>query len=683
MTEDQLKKNNTRHDRAEMLKVMRKKLIMRGTLIISTVLLAGVLLFTLTAAWYTNIIGTDGISFSAKQWNFNGSVTIGDSAPLEASPGDSGIVPMTIRNQGSELATASVIATKAGFSGDAADGRSMKQRIYFYVDAPLYRNGERLDRAYVSAYSSYTYTLFPQSELVLNDEQQDSYPLRWEWVYDVLGYYVMGRPDEDGNVVVEEYMRPIEYEYDMFATTFDAQGNLVTVDGTKTAAQLLAEVSSADGYQGTIEPSQKTAGGYYPVSVNSENYGVWAYLCTYDEIKAHSEYDTKVGTGEIKPQCPVVVTVTGSNSNGGAVEVDSLEMLTTILATSTHASVKLTENIALHEQVTLPAGSRVEIDLNGKTLTSSADKVFSVTEGSKLTINGGDDLLNPGEIVGKGGAESYGILATGAQVELNNVRVLNVQEGIKVVDHQNDTKTDSYIRIVDSTIIGSDDALWVYGNGNEGETATTVIVERCRLYGNNYIAINCNGAYSNIHINVTDSYIEGYYAGVYLPQDDSAMTLKNCTIVGRADAGIVIKGGTVDIIDCTITAEGRFVEWGTSVSGFADSGAGVYIEANYNWSVKVNISGNTVVSSENSDAIRLTKSAAYDSNGYEAKIVITGGAYTSAKTATYKDGETDVTVTIDGSVAAYLPNEFTEVKSETETTVTYTVTTKEPSGEVS
>ncbi len=618
MAENQVKKNNSRQDQLEMLRAMQKKLIMRAVLIVAVVLLTGVSFFALTAAWYTNIVGTDGLSFGAKQWNFTGEVKIANTS-VDAAPGDSGIIPITIRNQGTEMAVASITTSKTGFS----DNR-MKQRVYFYVDAPLYRNGERMERVYVSAYSSYTYTLFPRTDLVLTQEQQDSHPLHWQWVYDVVGYYVMGRKDVSGNVTVEEYIRPIEYDFDIFTTTFDQDGNLLTVDGTKTAKELLEEVSAADGYAGIIDASQRPSGGYYPVSVK-DGYGVWAYLCTYDEIVEHSEFDTQVGTGAFgQMQCPVVVTVTGSNSSsGGAVEVSNAETLAAILSTSTYASVKLTEDIRLNESIVLTEGSRIEIDLNGQTLSTSSDYAFLMEDGSKLTVHGGDDLDNPGVIQGNGAAGSIGIYSVGAEVELYNVHIRGVQEGLQIQDDVITQNAGSVIRIVDSIIDGSDDALWVFGS----DKTTKIIIERSKLYGRKYIGINCNGNKTTTDITITDSEIVGYYAGVFHPQGGSVMTLQNCKITGEIEAGVVVKGGEVDIIDCKIYALGPFNDWVADDNGFAPSGSGVSIEANYEWDVTVNISGNTYVSSDNSDAIRLVKSNNYK---HEAKFVITGGQYVSA-----------------------------------------------------
>ena len=83
---------------------------------------------------------------------------------------------------------------------------------------------------------------------------------------------------------IDEYVLPIEYPFDPVTTTFAEDGRLKTIDGFTTADEFLVRFSETDGYKGTIDVNARTANGYYPVYVNSEGYGVWAYLCTYSEI---------------------------------------------------------------------------------------------------------------------------------------------------------------------------------------------------------------------------------------------------------------------------------------------------------------------------------------------------------------------------------------------------------------
>ena len=97
MTENSKKNNISRQDRDGRLRGLKKRIVIRVALIVVTVLLAAVLLFSLTAAWFVNVVGTGGLSFVAKKWDFNGDIHV-DATGIRMSPGDDGIVKMTISN---------------------------------------------------------------------------------------------------------------------------------------------------------------------------------------------------------------------------------------------------------------------------------------------------------------------------------------------------------------------------------------------------------------------------------------------------------------------------------------------------------------------------------------------------------------------------------------------------------
>ena len=331
MTENNQKNNNTRQDRCGTLRSLRKKIILKAGFSVVTLLLTAVLLFSLTAAWYTNVADTEGLTFVAKQWDFDGSIIV-DGDAVSIAPGDSGMICMQISNNGTETAVASVTVYKSDLT------ETMQKRLYFYVDTSFYRNAERMERVYVSDNSSYTYTVFQNSKININETTQNAPPLKWEWVYDVLGYYVRGNVT-DSSVRIDEYIRPIQYEYDPITTTFYDDGALKTVDGIKTVNEFLRELSLTDGYDKTIDVTKKTANGYYPVSVNSEGYGIWAYLCTYGEIQQNMLDDTNIGTSGGESNYPVEIRVTGSNSRETALEVSSKDMLVSVLNSTSYASV--------------------------------------------------------------------------------------------------------------------------------------------------------------------------------------------------------------------------------------------------------------------------------------------------------------------------------------------------------
>ena len=235
-----------------LLKGLQRKVIARIVLVALTIILTVVLVFSLTVAWQTNVVQMGGLSFSAESFNFSGEVLL-DDRNIVMTPGDSGTIPLKLINDSESLVAASVTVSKEQMN-------AAQNKIYFYIDTPQMRNGELLDRVYVSSKKSYTYTMFPFSELTLDEKTVNQPNLKWEWVYDTLGYYVLGRATDNGGVVIEDYLFPIEYEYDELLTTFDENGELKTIDGIVGVEEFLTEVSSKDGYVGKIDISRKTAG---------------------------------------------------------------------------------------------------------------------------------------------------------------------------------------------------------------------------------------------------------------------------------------------------------------------------------------------------------------------------------------------------------------------------------------
>lgn len=628
MTEKKQLNNNSGQANVGMLKRPRKKIVLRAAFSIVILLLTAVLLFSMTAAWYTNVADTGGLIFVAKQWDFNGSITV-ESDVISMAPGDSGMVSMHITNNGQETATAGVTVSKSKLS------ELMQKRLYFYVDTPYYRNSERMDRVYVSSSGGYTYTVFADSKIYITPDAQNAPALKWMWVYDVLGYYVYGKIN-DSSVQIDEYIRPIEYAYDPITTTFTDEGYLKTIDGFKTVNEFLLEMSATDGYAGNIDVSQRTANGYYPVYVNSEGYGVWAYLCTYSEILENNEYDTSIGTSGSSETHSVEISVIGSNSTETALNINDKETLEAIVESNGYVNVKLTDDISLDSELVIKNGHRVDIDLNGHTLTSSSANVISAEEGAKIT------LLN-GTLQGNG--SSIGIEASGADVTLNNVVVENVKDGIKIADHQNDIAADSRVLIMDSEIVGNRNGLWIYGNDGESETKTTVIVERSSIVGTTYAGIVGNGSYEGVDIQISDSTVYGYYTAIYHPQKNSVLRVERSTLEGIT--GMVVKGGSVIINDSIINGTGTTEQITQdpqySLSGFSDTGDGIYLEANYEWTTEITITGaNTKVTSANAYAVRK-----FMEEEEQASIQISGGTFSTdvdkylapGATQTHVDGE--------------------------------------------
>lgn len=636
MTEKNRKNNNSWHERlshAGVLRILRRNVLLQASLAIITVVLTIVLIFSLTVAWYTNVVQTGGLSFEAEKWNFDGKIELLTEQNISASPGDQGIIPLRVTNQGDHIVAASATVNKNGMEEE------MRKRLYFYVDTQVERNSEKVERAYISGLSSYTYTIYPHSELLLSDTRQNAPLIKWMWVYDVLGYYVWGQ-NEDGVIKPDDYIRPVEYAYDPTTTTFDSEGNLLTVDGQKSVATFVAELTKADGYKGALNlddptsPDYVTAvGGYYPISVNDDGYGVWLHLCTEDEIRANMAYDTAIGSENNTKTYTATVTVTGQNSRGDARPVTSVQELQEALTDPTAGVIRLQENLELTQPLQM-AGCTAAIDLNGKTLSvgDGVNRVATLTEGAKLSIENGEI---------QGSASTNNMIAvhmTGAHLTVNNVTMTNVDTGVRVEDHKASLGTSSTIYINKSTIAADLYGVHVYGNQNASQTRTQVVIQDSAVTGAGYAGILYNGSYGGIDTVVSNTEVKGLYAAIYHPQGDSTLTVSNqSTLTGGT--GLVVKGGTVTVTDSTVHGTMKEVSAPAySSSGWTDTGDGIYLEANYaanntDWTVSVTVT-NSTVTSDFSRAVRK-----YASDVENATIKVQSGTFTSyAQAGTLPDG---------------------------------------------
>lgn len=607
-----------------LLKGLHKKVAFRVAMVVLSIVLAAVLVFSLTVAWQTNVVQTGGLSFSAESWNFSGEVLIeGDNVIM--SPGDSGVIPLTLKNESQCLVAASVTVSKEQMN-------VAKNRIYFYVESNEYRNGEPVERIYISSKRSYTYTMFPFSEIIIDEKTQNQPKLKWEWVYDNLGYYVLGTVTDNGGVMVEDYISPIIYEYDELLTTFDENGDLKTIDGIIGVEEFLAGFSSADGYAGTIDVTQKTAGGFYPVSVK-DGYGVWAYLCDYSEIQKGISDDTSLGiTDAVLGK--VNLLISGQNSREEGVLVYNEESLIASLSTPGVNIVTLNNDIELTQPIVSDVSSIIMIDLDGNTITSSAESIVDVDSGGKIMLyNGAIQGINE---------TNDGITVRGGEVTLDKVSISNVAEGIVIFDHKDSNSLDSSVHLTDCNINAGLDGIWIYGNGAKSEGLAKIVIENCNIVGENYAGVLCNGTYYGTDIDIIGCDITGYWAAVYFPQKSSYLSVDNSTLTGYT--GLVVKGGFVDVNNSVITGTGVYTELPAdpeklSLSGWTDTGDGVYLEANYvDREISITISGaETQIQGlqTNTQAVRLFP---IGPNYAHAQIEITGGVYNTDVTEYLMEG---------------------------------------------
>ena len=575
------------------------------------VLLILVLIFAMSAAWYTNVVKTGDLVFQVEQWGFTGSVEVSD-VPILAAPGDSGVIGLTMTNTGNDMVAADVSILKSTMPTD------MQKRLYFYADTSAKLNDENVERIYLNSLQSYTYEIFSQGILSLSETVYNDVQIQWRWVYDVLGYYVQGTWDEaTGKVNVTEYLRPVEYTYDESKTTFDQNGNLMTIDGVTTAATFLTELSKTDGYPGTVTVTNesRTADGFYPVSVGENGTGVWVKLLTHSEIEKEIITDTAMGTGETSVEAKARVVITAENVLLDAPKVTGAEQLQTLLTEEGTVILELGENLTL-DQVSVPAGTHAILNLNGYTITGTAGtNTFQVAEGGSLTLMDGD-------MIGSGGTA---VAAAGAEIIMSNLNLTGYETAINTRD--NKSKTDSSVRVLGCTVETSDVSFYIWGNGNTTRTESNLVIENSTITSG-YIAIAGNGNNDSwgTDIQVIGSRLEGKWAGIYQPQRQSTVTVSsNSTVTGYT--GITVKAGSLCVIDSTITGTGAYTPAAYQVSGFTDTGDGIYVEANYKHNILVEVRGNSTVTGTQAktQAIQV-----YEPDAENVTIRVFGGQFSTS-----------------------------------------------------
>ena len=619
------------------LRRARRNIYLQAGLAMVTIVLTVVILFAMTSAWYTNVVHTSGLTFEAAAWGFDGAITVGSNA-VKAAPGDEGVVELTVSNDTDAISDISINVSKATMDAE------MQKRLFFYVDTHEVSNGETVERVYLSNQDSYTYTLFSYSSLVLTEEYHNDAQLKWQWVYDVLGYYVLATEtditDADGkpgvSMSIQEYLRPIEYDYDAATTTFiskteeNEEGEeetvleleLETVDGETKVDEFLVALSQRDGYAGTIDPTQKNEAGYYPVDVDENGFGVWAYLCSYSEIEMNTQYDTALGKAADEGNGGAYtarLTVSAQKSKTDITLVSTSAALLDALQSQDNAVIQLDSDIAMENPLTLMKGQNLVLDLNGHTLNSSGNVAIDAGSGSSVTVFNGS-LAGQGE-------SGYGIISTGAEVTLNDVDVTNVKYGVYVMDNTDANHLDSKVRLTDCTMTTSDCSIYVLGNGEASTQMSQIIIENCTITSG-YNAICGNGTATGggkwgTDIQIINSTVTGKWSALYQPQQNSFATVYNSTLSGFT--GIAIKGGTVTITDSTISGTGPAQELKEpyyAASGFADTGDAVYIESGYGYEIVLEVSGNSVLLSDNAASLQV-----YDAAADNVAVILHSGTY--------------------------------------------------------
>ncbi len=595
------------------MKKMKSNVLKQALLAVLVIVVTVVLLFAAATAWYTNVVHTGGLMFEVASWGFTGEVT-SENPTIKAAPGDLGDVYLTVENSGESDITASVTIAKNM-------EEMMQKRLYFYVDTPQVRNGEQMERVYINSMESYDYNIFAYNTLNLTEGYHNDARLKWQWVYDLLGYYVRG--GVSGNIIqVEEYLRPVEYDYDsaVFTTEEGSEKKILTeIEGMKVEEYLKA-LSETDGYEGTIDMSKKTADGYYPVHVDEEGAGIYLYLLDYSEIEIAMREDTSLGelakpaAGETAKTYSARITVSAQKIPVEFVTVRTAAALEDEVLSEGASYIQLGENVQT-APLLLPEGKKVVLDLNGYTLSpASGAWLMDAPEGACVTISNG-------KLAGK---DLVAVNANGAEVTIYNVETDAENTLKRLVNMQDNygTGINSKVRIVDSDIHVTDMAVFVAGNGDLSEGLSQVIIENSTITSDYFgLSGNGNDTHYGTDITIVDSKITGKWAAIYHPQRDSFMTIVNSYLEGNT--GLAIKGGTVTVTDCEIFGNGKelIAEPAYGGSGFTDTADGIYVEANYEWTTEVNVYGdNTLIRSNGGVPVRV-----FEEDATNASITLYGG----------------------------------------------------------
>ena len=617
----------------ESSKVSLEKVWKQALLVLAVLTVLGVLLYSLTTAWYTNVAETTELVFETENWGFEGQVKTLDTGLLLA-PGQSAYAALSVTNDGEQINQITVTVDKSSMPEE------LQKRIYFYVPVEAKESDKTADRVYLSTYGGYSYRVMPKSTLLLTADSAADAPVRCEWVYDLLGYYVYGTLDKDNKLITAKqiaagerkdveapvYIRPVEYDYDKAIFQDD---KLLTVDGDKVDA-FVKDLLAADGYKNADTTTK--VGDYYAVNITgtsgSEQTGLWLYLCTQTEIEAATELDTRIGTyrylleqkdeqgneqGNAIPLteeqtkeyedvaallggAKATIQIAGQNLRTSIADVTEAESLTAALTRG--ESVRLAGDMTLKDTVTIPADKDVIIDLNGKQLTTNVvgQPVLKGAPGSSITVlNGTID----------GGSRDTAVQLVGSSAAFSGVTI----QGRLLIDDKNESSengTVSVVRLSNCTLktVGDEQGgVHVFGNGAASSSRTVLLVEDCTIEST-FAGILGNGSDDcyGTDIQVLNSTVKGKCAGIYQPQRGSRLLVQNSTVEGMT--GIAVKGGTVTIRNCIVNGTGekdvvpKAEQVKASRNDWLDTGVGVYVEANYDWAeeIAMTIAGSTISS---------------------------------------------------------------------------------------
>ena len=198
-------------------------------------------------------------------------------------------------------------------------------------------------RHYINSLSGYLYTVAAKQTLHIIDaetlsanEVQNKNTLHLQWVYDMTGYFLLGKVDETGAKVTgkaadtqPEYLMPVTYDLDR--AQFGTDGKLTSVSEYQTNTNGTAGYATTrredylkrlfeqyiSGYNKNAKPyDDKTTtvhGNYYAVDVDETGYGVWLYLPDKAAIDAAAQWDQNTEKSENAQSISLNLVFKGQN----------------------------------------------------------------------------------------------------------------------------------------------------------------------------------------------------------------------------------------------------------------------------------------------------------------------------------------------------------------------------------
>lgn len=618
------------NSREHIVSEMKARIYKQAGLAVTAILVTVALLFAMSTAWYSNVLEAGSLTFQAEKWELNAD-HVSSNGNVVAQPGARGILPVSYKNTSDSIVNAYVNVSKEQMEVP------LQKRIYFYTETPYTvgsgENAETVARRYLTNSTAAPYTVLSMGQLTMSDDfcTVDT-PIYWEWVYDLLGYYVRLEPTDNGGVIEKEYLRPIVYDYDK--ATFDENGNLATVDG-KHVDIFLQDITAEDGYlnkfvESNFTTDSKTGTKYY--TVDNDNQTALGYytairLLTKQEIAEANLWDTEHAGASFTNN--LKITITGEAANVDTIKVGTTKELTNALQSENGGYIRLSGNLELTENITVSAKKPVILDLNGATLTGGATggDLFTVGKGRELTVINGTIKNSAGN------KTLFGV--NNGKLTVSNVTATaegESQWGIYIQDNNGATAQDgdSIVYITHSTISTGLPTVMVIGNNTTTAQKTRCVIENSTLTSD-YVTVCGNGqtVSGGTAIEIKDSIITGKYAAVFHPQDNSTLHAENSTFTGNT--GIAVKGGTVYLDNCVVTGSATAALAGAfNNNGFTDTGAAVYLEAGYERdNIAVYITGeNSRITAAKQQALLLYHDAK-DTKTRKARIAISGGTYSS------------------------------------------------------